>query len=98
MTFRGARRLDAALSSVPLKDMDKPGSRQSPAAKNVLSRKERKEMKGRREAFALTPKGLHFYNRRFSTSGKKTTTKQNIDKHPFRSFPHAWREGKNEKG
>ncbi|MBR0239388.1 MAG: hypothetical protein IJQ39_14940 [Thermoguttaceae bacterium] len=38
----GVRRLDGALSSAPLNDLDKPGSRQSPAAKKI-SRKVRKE-------------------------------------------------------
>ncbi|MBR0238855.1 MAG: hypothetical protein IJQ39_12245 [Thermoguttaceae bacterium] len=46
---RGLRRLDAALSKAPQKDLDQPGSRQSPAAEEI-SRKERKEMKGGNEA------------------------------------------------
>ena len=33
---RGMRRLDTALSNAPLNNCDKPGSRQSPAAKEIF--------------------------------------------------------------
>ena len=43
-------------------------------------------------------KGRHFYNRRFSTTGKGISIKRNIDKYPFLSLPATMSPEGKEKG